>query len=68
MKTGYCFPEVSRDFQRSFFIIRALRVYIREAMRGRRRRRIRRGLKSKGEASEEGRRNSDICKSISLVV
>ena len=45
---------------------RALRVQIKEIMGGRGRRR--RGINSKGEASEEGRRNSDICRSIPLGV
>ena len=48
--------NVSRDFQRSFFLLRALRVQIREPTKGRGGRR--RGLKSKAKVSEEGRRNS----------
>ena len=46
---------MSRDFQRSFFVSRALRAQIREPMEGRGGRG--RGLKSKGEASEDGRHN-----------
>ena len=46
---------MSIDFQRSFFVLRALRAHIREPTEGRGG--IRRGLKSKGEASEEGRHN-----------
>ena len=46
---------MSGDFQRSFFFSRALRAQIREPTKGRGGRR--RGLKSKGEASEEGRHN-----------
>ena len=46
---------MSEDFQRSFFVSRALKAQIREPTEGRGGRR--RGLKSKGEASEEGRHN-----------
>ena len=49
----YGYYQTSGDFHRSFFVSRALRVQIREPMKGRGGRR--RGLKSKGEASEEGR-------------
>ena len=47
--------DVSGDFHRSLFVSRALRVQIREPTKGRGGRR--RGLKSKGEVSEEGRHN-----------
>ena len=66
---------MSRDIQRSFFVSRALRVQIREPTQERGGRR--RGLKSKGEASEEGRHNRgdkhyqlvqlDLGRSISIV-
>ena len=46
---------MSGDFQRSFFVLRELRAQIREPMEGRGGRI--RGLKSKGEASEDGRHN-----------
>ena len=46
---------MSEDFQRSFFVSRVLRAQIREPTERRGGRR--RGLKSKGEASEEGRHN-----------
>ena len=46
---------MSEDFQRSFFVSRVLKAQIRDPMEGRGGRR--RGLKSKGEASEEGRHN-----------
>ena len=66
---------MSRDFQRSFFVSRVLRVQIREPTEGIGGRR--RGIKSKGEASEEWRHNRgdghyqpvqlDLGRSISIV-
>ena len=49
--------DMSRDFQRSFFVSRALRAQIREPTEGRGG--GRRGLKSKGKVSEEGRNNRE---------
>ena len=47
--------DMSKDFQRSLFVLRNLRAQIREPTEGTRGRR--RGLNSKGEASKEGRHN-----------